>query len=195
MTGKFERIGMGFLLLWLIANGVGWGVTESVWTALSVLTKGLLPGYLVGGIAGALIGTLQWLVLRHFLVPSQRWITMNLVGWGIGLISVLVLKEWWGKYGLVIGSALTGACVGFAQWFVLRTTLPRSGFLIPLYTIALAYCLLIGFSGSIAVLNWSGFGVRVGMMVLGGVLYGIVSGFALMLLVERALWRNTPTQQ
>ena len=46
----------------------------------------VLPGAaLFGGLAGALFGWAQWLVLRRHAQPAQGWITANAAGWALGL--------------------------------------------------------------------------------------------------------------
>jgi hypothetical protein len=189
MTEKLERVGMGFLFLWLVANVVGWVAAQGVWSLLKVLSE-MLPGYAAGFLAGATIGAMQWLVLRGYIIKAKQWIVATIVAWGIGLAIMYYLSRIYGEYGYIIGAAITGAIVGLGQWLVLRSAIPRTWLLIPINTLGLAISLAIGVGGSIAVLNWSGLPALVGMMALGGMLYAVISGFALMLLIERALWRR-----
>jgi len=77
---------------------------------------------LVGGlIAGAVIGTGQWLVARRLLGDPRAWIPATAAAMGIGLLA----GAWVVGYGTSIGElalmgAITGLPVGAVQAFLLR---------------------------------------------------------------------------
>ncbi len=77
---------------------------------------------LVGGlIAGAVIGTGQWLVARRLLGDPLAWIAATAAAMGIGLLA----GAWVAGYGtsvveLAVLGAITGLPVGAAQAFLLR---------------------------------------------------------------------------
>ena len=77
---------------------------------------------LVGGlIAGAVIGTGQWLVARRLLGDPRTWIPATAAAMGIGLLA----GAWVVGYGTSVGElavmgAITGLPVGAAQAFLLR---------------------------------------------------------------------------
>jgi hypothetical protein len=79
------------------------------------------PSALLGGlVAGAVIGTGQWLVARRLLNP-QAWIPATAVAMGIGLL----VGAWVVGYGTSIGELalmgfLTGIPLGAAQAYLLR---------------------------------------------------------------------------
>jgi hypothetical protein len=80
---------------------------------------------LVGGlIAGAVIGTGQWLAARRLLGDPRAWIPVTAAAMGIGLLA----GAWAVGYGTSIGElalmgAITGLPFGAAQAFLLRDRL------------------------------------------------------------------------
>ena len=83
---------------------------------------------LVGGlIAGAVIGTGQWLAARRLLGDPLAWIAATAAAMGIGLLA----GAWAVGYGTSIGElalmgAITGVPVGAVQAFLLRGRVARS---------------------------------------------------------------------
>jgi len=83
---------------------------------------------LAGGlIAGAVIGTGQWLAARRLLGDPLAWIAATAAAMGVGLLA----GAWVVGYGTSIGElalmgAITGLPVGAAQAFLLRDRLARS---------------------------------------------------------------------
>ena len=82
---------------------------------------------LVGGlVAGAVIGTGQWLVARR-LLDSRAWIPATAVAMGVGLL----VGAWAVGYGTSLGElalmgAITGIPVGAAQAYLLRDRLANA---------------------------------------------------------------------
>jgi len=83
---------------------------------------------LVGGmVAGAVIGTGQWLVARRLLGNPQAWIPATALAMGIGL----AIGAWVVGYGtslgeLVLMGAITGIPLGAAQAYLLRDRLANA---------------------------------------------------------------------
>ena len=83
---------------------------------------------LVGGlIAGAVIGTGQWLAARRLLGDPWAWIAATAAAMGIGLLA----GAWVVGYGtsageLAVMGAITGVPVGAVQAFLLRGRVARS---------------------------------------------------------------------
>jgi hypothetical protein len=83
---------------------------------------------LVGGlVAGAVIGTGQWLVARHLLGNPQTWIPATAGAMGIGL----GVGAWAVGYGTSLGElalmgAITGIPLGAAQAYLLRDRLANA---------------------------------------------------------------------
>src|SRR6266545_8287897 len=83
---------------------------------------------LVGGlVAGAVIGTGQWLVARRLLGDPRAWIPATTVAMGIGL----VVGAWVVSYGaslseLALMGFITGIPLGAAQAYLLRDRLANA---------------------------------------------------------------------
>lgn len=100
------------------------------WTAwitwVLLTTLGWLAGWLFLGELwiGLALGVAQWILMRSRLENSFWWVLASLVGWALGHLAVMswlpvAMREW---AGLPIGLTL-----GAAQWIVLRSLMPRSG--------------------------------------------------------------------
>lgn len=88
------------------------GILGSVTTPLRALAAGAL--------AGAILGTAQWLVLRMRGV-SWVWVALTIVGIAIGsAISNAVTDAGTSTGALVVTGAITGAVLGAAQGLALR---------------------------------------------------------------------------
>ena len=83
---------------------------------------------LLGGmIAGAVIGTGQWLVGRRLLGEPQAWIGATALAMGLGLL----VGAWTVGYGTSLGElalmgAITGIPIGAAQAYLLRDRLANA---------------------------------------------------------------------
>jgi hypothetical protein len=83
---------------------------------------------LVGGlVAGAVIGTGQWLVARRLLGDPRAWIPATAAAMGVGLLA----GAWAVGYGtsageLALMGAITGLPLGAVQAFLLRDRVARS---------------------------------------------------------------------
>ena len=83
---------------------------------------------LIGGmVAGAVIGTGQWLVGRRLLGEPQAWIGATALAMGIGLL----VGAWTVGYGTSLGElalmgAITGIPIGAAQAYLLRDRLANA---------------------------------------------------------------------
>jgi hypothetical protein len=89
---------------WIVASAVGWAL------GYMVATK-VLPAVAVvlhGAVIGAIIGAMQWLVLRRWAQRAAWWIAISALGWAVGPI---------------LGASLVGAGVGAATGFALELLL------------------------------------------------------------------------
>jgi len=83
---------------------------------------------LVGGlVAGAVIGTGQWLAARRLLGDPRAWIAATAAAMGVGLLA----GAWVVGYGTSVGElalmgAITGLPLGAVQGFLLRDRVARS---------------------------------------------------------------------
>lgn len=124
--GDFRRFNVKGWLLWTvgfvsfpIAGIAAEAATGRVNDAVSALVGGL--------IAGAVIGTGQWLVARRLLGVPRAWIPATAAAMGIGLLA----GAWVVGYGTSVGElalmgAITGLPLGAVQGFLLRDRVARS---------------------------------------------------------------------
>jgi len=90
------------------------------------VTTALRAG-LAGALTGAVLGLVQWFVLGRELPLSAWWIPATSAGMAIGMgFSVALLGSETSGNSLLQRAAVTGLCIGVAQWFVLRPIMPGS---------------------------------------------------------------------
>ncbi len=85
-------------------------------------------------LAGALIGFLQWLALRRYVIGSVDWILTAGAGWAIGYAAGLLIIQALGRQSEIGGFwlmlacyALFGVIIALVQWPVLRREIPHVG--------------------------------------------------------------------
>jgi hypothetical protein len=103
----------------IIGGALAMGVTGRINDVRSALVGGL--------VAGAVIGTGQWLVGRRLLGDPQAWIPATAVAMGIGL----GVGAWVVGYGTSLGELalmgfITGIPIGAAQAYLLRDRLANA---------------------------------------------------------------------
>ena len=104
---------LSFPIAGLLANLIG-----------SVTTP--LRAVIAGAIAGAVLGLIQWLVLKSRLpLLTIWWVVATSVGMAVGLaLGTAFLGSETAGNELLWRGAITGLCIGVAQWIVLRQVLP-----------------------------------------------------------------------
>jgi hypothetical protein len=98
-------IGGLFLLWWVLASAVGWGlamflvvypvrVMDRIWGFLfgPLIFRTAVSEALLGILFGVVIGTLQWLVLRRHIPRASWWIAATVAGLGLGFAASLVFS-------------------------------------------------------------------------------------------------------
>jgi hypothetical protein len=121
-----HRFNLKAWLLWtagFVAFPIGGALATAVVGRINDVGSALLGGL----IAGAVIGTGQWLVARHLLGNPQTWIPTTAVAMGIGL----VVGAWVVGYGTSLGELalmgfITGIPLGVAQAYLLRDRLANA---------------------------------------------------------------------
>jgi hypothetical protein len=113
-------------LLWT-AGFVAFFIGGALATAVTGRINDLGSALVGGMIAGAVIGTGQWLVGRRLLGNPQTWIPATAVAMGIGL----GVGAWVVGYGTSLGElalmgAITGIPLGAAQAYLLRDRLANA---------------------------------------------------------------------
>ncbi len=169
-----------FWLWWVLATAFGWGVAVAVGLAVvgavglalavvlgrAVGVSGFLAaavGLLVGEVMGwavpdAMIGTMQWLVLRRQVPRAGWWVLATAFGWFVGVPVGLTGVGAVGQpraeaIGLLVmwplGGAVAGAVLGVMQWLVLRRRVPRAGWWVLASAVGGAVALAVVGAGAI----------------------------------------------
>jgi len=136
-----------------------------------------------GAIAGATLGLVQWLVLRSRLPMLPIWWAVAMsVGMAVGLaISTVLLGSETGGNELLWRAAITGLCIGIAQYIVLRQVLPLPQSVIWIGIVAVGWALgwfVTRAAGIDLSFKWSVFGVS------GALTFQLLTGLALYFLLR-----------
>ena len=164
---------LSFPIAGLLANLVG-AVTTPV------------RGILAGAIAGVTLGLFQWLILRSRLPSLPIWWAVAMsVGMAIGLATgTVLLGSETGGNELLWRGAITGLCIGIAQYIVLRQVLPLPQSVIWIGVVAVGWALgwyITRAAGIDLSFKWSVFGVS------GALAFQLLTGLALYF-----LFRSSP---
>jgi hypothetical protein len=136
-------------LKWILVSTLGWAL-------------GLALG--IEFVVGAVVGLLQWVVLRPLIRGGGWWVPASAAGWAGGAALVtLVLRP----QSPVLGPVVIGLGMGVAQWLVLRWQVYRAWWWIVLSTLGWA----LGMMGILGA-------------PLAGAVAGAVTGFGLELLLR-----------
>ena len=139
-------IGVG-LLQWLVlrrrVSGVGWWVLASAAGSYGIIQAGF-NGYNeivwmsvdspfgwagVVALSGAVVGTLQWFVLRGQVSRAGWWVLASTLGWGLGMAAAIALS--WGVgandfVAVALTGAVLGAVTGGVLVWLLRQPVPEA---------------------------------------------------------------------
>lgn len=98
---------------------------------------------IAGTIAGATLGLIQWLVLKSRLPSlSMWWVAATSIGMAVGLaIGTIFLGSETVDNELLWRGAITGLCIGIAQWIILRQVLPLPQSIIWIGVVSLGWAL------------------------------------------------------
>lgn len=138
-------------LKWILVSTLGW-----------VAGLALLADVVIA--MGAVMGVMQWIVLRSLVRRAGWWILATAVGWAVGHVVVSIVPP---VEAVVVQGAVLGAVIGTMQWFVLRRWVYRAAWWIVMSTLGWAVGPVLGAS-------------------LVGAVVGAVTGFALELLLRHA---------
>jgi hypothetical protein len=175
------------LFLWIAAGFVAFPFAGLAARAIGSL-DGLMVAVAAGAIAGAVIGTGQWLVLRGIGIDA-RWIVATTLGFAAGLgIGVSVFGYETATSTQVAVGAASGLGIGIAQWPLLRRRFNASFLWVPATAglWALGWAVSIGSGVDLTSERWATFGV------LGSVTMAILSGALLWMLRRRSLTSPKP---
>ena len=147
-----------FWLLWVSATIAGWSagsvVSDSVGDAVDEVwfdSLGLI-------VLGALIGGMQWLVLRYRVSWAGWWVVANIAGWSAGALANVPL-------GLAAGWMVGLAVTGVFQWLIIWRRMPRAGWWVPANVVSWAMGIGVAFAvGVTGAASGVVFGAVVGAM-------------------------------
>ena len=116
---------------WALASAAGLAVVISAGIVVAALTNYsvgldnfsvLLRWIVVMALGGAVIGMLQWLILRGQVSRAGWWMLASTVGWGlsIAVAGVFALVAVGLVFGLLVGGVVLGAVTGGALVWLLR---------------------------------------------------------------------------
>ena len=120
----------------MLASMAGGFVGAAVVSAIAI-DAGRIIGFAAAegvrwAMAGAVIGVMQWLVLRQHIPQAGWWVLATTAGWAMG--GVVSWAMGFAAAGpmvrtvdQVIFGAVTGAVVGAMQWGILRRHVPQAG--------------------------------------------------------------------
>src|SRR4029077_17181868 len=103
---------------WVLASGagtllgylaMGWGLGVADTQGETAFARFAVPASMV--IAGAVLGTLQWLVLRGWVLRAGWWVLASSVSWTAAEYAYLMLTRG-SDVHLVLGAAVSGALSG-----------------------------------------------------------------------------------
>jgi hypothetical protein len=170
-----------FWLFWVLAflSFPGAGLLANLVGAVTTPVRAILAG----AIAGAALGLIQWLVLKSRL-PSLSiwWAAAMSIGMAAGLaIGTVLFGSETGGNELLWRGAITGLCIGIAQYIVLRQVLPLPQSVLWIGVLAVGWALGWFVTRAIGVdlsPKWSVFGVS------GALTFQLLSGAALYFLLR-----------
>lgn len=109
-----------FFLLWMVSF-LGFPIGGALAFLVVGSIEGVASAAVAGVLAGSVIGTAQWLVLRSRPGVRAAWIPTTAVGLGIGAaIGAALTGAETGIGSLVVTGFTSGLAVGALQWTLLR---------------------------------------------------------------------------
>jgi hypothetical protein len=174
-----------FWALWVVAFlGFPLGGTLA-YTLIGPITTTVQAG-LAGTITGAILGGVQWLVLRTAIPLPMWWVVATSAGMALGLaLSVAFFGSETSGAELLWRAAITGLSIGIAQWIVLRQVLPHSALWIAVVGLGWVLGWFVTRSAGIDLsLKWSVFGTS------GALVFQLLTGLALYFLIRSAQGMN-----
>jgi hypothetical protein len=97
---------------WLVFSALGW-IAGTIFLVLSVPDQ---MGLLAGPVLGAVLGVVQWLILRKELEWAGWWIPISILAWTTGLTLMP---------GFLTSGALPGALTGLTLVILFRYSSPK----------------------------------------------------------------------
>jgi hypothetical protein len=177
------------LVSWIRATWLGWLLGIPIIIALALIGEAVHIGgvqFLVGAGMGTGIGLMQGLVVRRILHKSFQWICACIVGLAAPflLTDISKLVGWNLPYSLPVAIGLGGLIIGTWQALILRSRFRQTGWWI--VASILGWTLAAGTSAiadslprTHAIRGIWGAVVYLGLVAVGGLILGIVTGLCL----------------
>lgn len=203
------QIGWGFWIKWIAANALGITVSIGILLVGVDLSPTFLWGssllgctalWLILGVPAG-VGISQQVVLRQYVGWARTWIWTSISGWVLGFFVMMFLISTNLASVIVLGSVALGTTIGMLQWSILRQHVHKSIWWIATNAIAVAVSTSVGFVLSTLVNRsmaqvfpatnnlWERLladGLLAGT-VMGSVIFGLITGFALMWLLRHPI--------
>ena len=115
----------GYLLwvAWVLASMIGMGLGWALGWRLSFAVPGIPSTWVIGIVAGGILGFAQSLALTPVARARGLWTLAGALGWGLGFFAGTEAAYLWGlseiAFGVAVGVAV-GLALGVAQWLALR---------------------------------------------------------------------------
>lgn len=177
MDRKFTKTEKQFLGRFVLATGIAWpvGIILAIVLSYAVVNQ-FYPketNLIVGLCLGAVVGYSQWLIMKKYFKISTWWIWASTIGIGLPFVAEVIFVELGGSETGFIASVLIGAVItfgigglltGLLQIKIIKSLSKRSIWWIGISTFA-----------------WGISGVG---NLLGGVILGLLTGIAILRLLE-----------
>ncbi len=177
MTVERNRIGWVIWLAWVLVSTIGWMLGFIIGFVLAYVPGDLIAGalgdYLAygvhGSVLGAVVGLMQWLILREYVSRAGWWVLASSAGLAVGYgVAVVAL----GSFAETVVVALGGTVTGILQWLILRRHFSRAGWWVLASTVGLGFSMAVSLDSS-------------SMLLVGGAVLGAVTGGALVWLLRQ----------
>jgi hypothetical protein len=120
------RHALGDARRWALATGIGVGAGMALVVAVGLgetpgLAAQITQGAVAGPAVGAVIGTLQWLVLRTRVPGARWWVAASIAGWAAGAAAGDTVAYFVEGLDLVVAPVIAASVTGIALVSMLRS--------------------------------------------------------------------------
>jgi EamA domain-containing membrane protein RarD len=124
---KVNRNEFGLWLAWTLATMFGMLLGFLLSIPLVNLLDIQWARIIIPVLAGFVIGLLQWLALRNYLIDGTDWVLAGGTSWALGFaLGIFVINTLADTaFGGVLGYLLFGFIVAIVQWPILRREIPN----------------------------------------------------------------------
>jgi len=179
MNTNQNKFGWGFWLRWVLASilGATVGVTIAGFAG-SAMGEGFASMGTVGVIFGALLGTMQWLVMRKYVTLTGWWVLATAFGY---FLAGIATEQWvfrqipYWELGIQPAVAFLGVgsiAGGTMQWLILREHVARAGW----WVVASIVGLVVGIGITVPVAIKFGQIGGIEFLIVFGILFGVSVG-------------------